>query len=69
MGSTPTSGTRSRRESGNAALVETSRVDVPQRVRARCDRFWRCPKCGRTDWQGDHVDHMRGRFLRVSGDP
>jgi uncharacterized protein with PIN domain len=37
-------------------------VEVPERVRALCDRFWRCPGCRRTYWQGDHVRHMRERF-------
>jgi len=48
----------------NAPLSETTAdaVDVPDRVRARCDRFWRCSGCGRTYWRGDHVQHMRERF-------
>jgi uncharacterized protein with PIN domain len=37
-------------------------VAVPARVRESCDRFWRCPRCGRVYWEGDHVRHMRERF-------
>jgi uncharacterized protein with PIN domain len=46
----------------NVELKETSDAEVPERVRALCDRFWRCPRCDRTYWQGDHVRHMRERF-------
>lgn len=51
----------------NGELVDAPAgdVDVPERVRARCDRYWRCSGCGRTYWQGDHVDHMRERFRSV----
>jgi uncharacterized protein with PIN domain len=50
----------------NVPLEETGEVEVPERVRAVCDRFWRCPKCERAYWQGDHVKHMRERFREVS---
>jgi uncharacterized protein with PIN domain len=41
-------------------------VTVPDRVRASCDRFWRCPRCDRPYWEGDHVRHMRERFRSVA---
>jgi hypothetical protein len=41
-------------------------VDVPARVREACDRFFRCPRCGRAYWEGDHVRHMRARFLEAA---
>ena len=52
----------------NSALAETSpdEVEVPDRVRECCDRFWRCPGCGRTYWHGDHVRHMRERFRKIT---
>lgn len=37
-------------------------VEVPDAVREECDRFWRCPRCGRTYWLGGHVRRMRERF-------
>jgi len=40
-------------------------VDVPARVRETCDRFWRCARCGRAYWEGDHVRHMRVRFRGI----
>ncbi|MHC4547364.1 MAG: Mut7-C RNAse domain-containing protein [Planctomycetota bacterium] len=40
-------------------------IEIPARVRATCARFWRCPGCARTYWEGDHVRHMRERFRRV----
>ncbi|MHC4225642.1 MAG: Mut7-C RNAse domain-containing protein [Planctomycetota bacterium] len=49
----------------NLLLEETEDVDVPERVRSCCDRFWRCPDCDRTYWEGDHVRHMRKRFEEV----
>jgi len=42
-------------------------VEVPERVRSRCDRFWRCDGCRRTYWHGDHVRHMRDRFEAIRG--
>jgi uncharacterized protein with PIN domain len=52
----------------NTVLVEAAPddVEVPDRVRESCDRFWRCPGCNRTYWHGDHVRHMRERFRRVA---
>jgi uncharacterized protein with PIN domain len=50
----------------NTPLVEaTGEVEVPARVKETCDRFWRCPGCSRTYWEGDHVRHMRERFQGV----
>ncbi|MHC4849249.1 MAG: Mut7-C RNAse domain-containing protein, partial [Planctomycetota bacterium] len=46
----------------NGALVESVEVEVPDRVRSLCNRFWVCDGCGRTYWHGDHVRHMRARF-------
>jgi uncharacterized protein with PIN domain len=46
----------------NVELRETHDAEVPERVRAICDRFWRCPECDRTYWHGDHVRHMQERF-------
>jgi uncharacterized protein with PIN domain len=31
---------------------------VPQRSRENCDRFWKCPGCGRVYWNGSHHGHM-----------
>ena len=52
----------------NTALAEARPEDVeaPERVRAVCDRFWRCPDCERTYWRGDHVRHMLRRFESVA---
>ncbi|MHC4953527.1 MAG: Mut7-C RNAse domain-containing protein [Planctomycetota bacterium] len=49
----------------NDTLAEAApdKVVVPERVRSYCDRFWTCGGCGRTYWHGDHVRHMRDRFL------
>jgi hypothetical protein len=33
--------------------------DVPQRVRKRQERFWRCPGCERIYWEGSHHRRMR----------
>ena len=48
----------------NEPLAEASAsdVDVPAQVREACDRFWRCARCGRAYWEGDHVRNMRERF-------
>lgn len=47
------------------AEVSPAEVDVPSRVRETCDRFWRCARCGRAYWEGDHVRNMRIRFRDV----
>jgi len=51
----------------NVALLEAvaDEVEVPPRVRESCERFWRCPRCGRAFWEGDHVRNMRARFASV----
>jgi uncharacterized protein len=51
----------------NEPLLEAAPgdVDVPPRVRETCDRFWRCARCGRAYWEGDHVRNMRARFRGV----
>jgi hypothetical protein len=46
----------------NEPLVEAPDAEVPARVRETCDRFWRCARCGRVYWEGDHVRNMRARF-------
>jgi uncharacterized protein with PIN domain len=48
----------------NEPLLEAAPADVevPARVRESCDRFWRCARCGRAYWEGDHVRNMRARF-------
>jgi len=33
-------------------------IAVPPLVKVRCDRFWRCPGCGRTYWRGSHYDRL-----------
>ena len=50
----------------NTSLKETKDVDVPDRVRETCDRFWSCDSCGRAYWEGDHVRHMRERFESIA---
>jgi len=37
-------------------------VAVPDRVRATCSRFRRCPRCGRVYWEGSHVAKLRELF-------
>jgi uncharacterized protein with PIN domain len=51
----------------NEPLLEAAPgdVDVPPRVRETCDRFWRCARCGRAYWEGDHVRNMRERFRGI----
>jgi len=53
----------------NGVLTEAApdQVEVPERVRSCCDRFWQCDGCGRTYWHGDHVRHMRARFETIRG--
>ncbi|HYM40742.1 MAG TPA: Mut7-C RNAse domain-containing protein [Thermoplasmata archaeon] len=53
----------------NTVLVE-ARADevgdrVPDGVRARHDKFWRCPSCGKVYWQGSHWDRMVERLNRL----
>lgn len=48
----------------NTPLEEVPDAEVPEAVRARCDRFLRCGSCGRAYWEGDHVRHMRERLRR-----
>ncbi len=38
---------------------------VPEGVRTRHDRFWRCPTCGKVYWQGSHWDRMVERLDRL----
>lgn len=51
----------------NALLEEVpeEELEVPERVRSCCARFWRCTGCGQPYWEGDHVRHMRDRFRLV----
>jgi uncharacterized protein with PIN domain len=39
---------------------------VPERVRKRCDRYVRCPSCGRIYWEGSHWEEMRGQVERLA---
>jgi hypothetical protein len=39
---------------------------VPERVRARCDRYVRCPSCGRIYWEGSHWEAMRDQVERLA---
>jgi uncharacterized protein with PIN domain len=33
-------------------------AEVPARVRAVFDDFWRCSDCSRVYWQGSHYDRL-----------
>ena len=33
-------------------------AEVPPRVLAVFDRFWRCGGCGRVYWEGSHYDRL-----------
>ncbi|MEA3275233.1 MAG: Mut7-C RNAse domain-containing protein [Pseudomonadota bacterium] len=37
----------------------TLEADLPPRVRAVFEDFWRCDDCGRVYWQGSHYDRLR----------
>lgn len=45
--------------------ADPATVDVPERVRDRCTRFRRCPRCGRVYWEGTHVERLRGLFRQA----
>lgn len=53
----------------NAILVPVGKEElaerVPEGVRERHDRFWRCPSCDRVYWQGSHWDKMIERLNRL----
>jgi uncharacterized protein with PIN domain len=54
------------RAAGKAELVG----QVPPRVLAVFDRFWRCRGCGRTYWEGSHyarLDALVGQVQRAAG--
>jgi hypothetical protein len=40
---------------------------VPAYVRRHCDRFARCPECGRVYWNGTHQRLARSRIARILG--
>ena len=40
---------------------------VPAYVRRHCDRFARCPECGRVYWNGTHQRLARSRLARILG--
>ncbi|MGA7978736.1 MAG: Mut7-C RNAse domain-containing protein [Chromatiaceae bacterium] len=46
---------------GLLAVVDKEQLDkqVPPRVLAVFDDFWRCTACGRIYWQGSHYDRLR----------
>jgi len=56
----------------NAELAPLSAAEaeqrVPARVRERHARFLACPACGRTYWEGTHVERIR-RVLERTLDP
>ena len=39
---------------------------APPRVKASYTEYQRCPTCGRTYWEGTHVQRLRGLFARVA---
>lgn len=41
--------------------------DLPPRVAAREERFWRCERCGRFFWHGSHVQNSAARLRRWMG--
>ena len=53
----------------NTILVPVGKEElaerVPEGVRERHDRFWRCPSCDRVYWQGSHWDKMIERLNRL----
>jgi hypothetical protein len=57
----------------NAAVepVDAERVAdrVPAYVRRHCERFVRCPACGRVFWEGTHQRLARSRLARILGMP
>lgn len=44
------------------ATPEEVAADVPEGVRERQTRFWRCPDCHRVYWPGTHVARMEERW-------
>ncbi len=59
----------------NTRLVTISKAEalslVPASVGTRYDKFWKCPKCGKVYWQGNHwrtieriIDEVQKRLLR-----
>jgi len=51
----------------NVGLAEGTGEGAPPRVRARCASYRRCPDCGRTYWEGTHVERLAALFARVAG--
>lgn len=41
---------------------------VPEEVRERHERFWRCPGCARVYWEGSHHAQILARLARFSND-
>ncbi|WP_295878383.1 Mut7-C RNAse domain-containing protein [uncultured Thiohalocapsa sp.] len=39
--------------------------DLPPGVLARQDRFWRCPGCGRSYWEGSHHRRLQALVARL----
>lgn len=48
------------------AAPESVSGSVPARVRDRCERYVRCPACGRIYWEGSHWEAMRGQVERLA---
>ncbi len=50
----------------NAALEEVAKIFVeglvPAYVYGTCDRFRRCPRCGKIFWPGTHTRHVEERL-------
>ncbi len=40
---------------------------VPEGVRARHERFWKCPSCATVFWKGAHVEHTCKKLEDVLG--
>lgn len=45
--------------------AEEVRGEVPPFVLRHCDRFARCPACGRVYWNGTHQRHARARLHEI----
>jgi uncharacterized protein with PIN domain len=45
---------------------ETSRLQVPERVKSAFDAFWHCDGCGRFYWQGSHYERLRTLVEQLS---
>jgi uncharacterized protein with PIN domain len=46
-----------------------ARREVPERVAAAHDEFWRCPTCARIYWGGTHAARILARLRALRGGP